>query len=146
VIPMQRRRQRSVLYLTIVLALSSFAVAGDGRGGGDSARRVGCIDVWPEARYRNYAYDHIVHLRSRCRMRVVCDVTTNVNPSSIRVSVPPGQEIEVVTFRGSPARDFQPSARCQLRDRPSKTSASIASLSFGSADFRATYGARPALQ
>ncbi|HEX7670345.1 MAG TPA: hypothetical protein VF395_12205 [Polyangiaceae bacterium] len=73
-----------------------------------------CIDVWPEARYRNYGYDHIVHINNHCAERAVCEVSTDVSPRSQRVTVDAGQELEVLTFRGSPSRDFQPLARCGL--------------------------------
>jgi len=71
-----------------------------------------CVDVWGEARYRNYGYDHIVHVLNRCSRTVTCDVSTNVNPEAQRVSVFPDQDVEVLTFRGSPSREFVPQARC----------------------------------
>jgi hypothetical protein len=74
----------------------------------------GCVDVWGEARYRNYGYDHIVHINNRCAALVTCDVSTDVNPGIQRVTIPPKQEIEVLTFRGSPSRDFVANAECRL--------------------------------
>jgi hypothetical protein len=73
-----------------------------------------CVDVWGEARYRNYGYDHIVHVNNRCSVPAICDVSTDVNPSAQRVTIPSKQEVEVLTFRGSPSRDFVPSAECRL--------------------------------
>ncbi|HVU02901.1 MAG TPA: hypothetical protein VHE30_14175 [Polyangiaceae bacterium] len=73
-----------------------------------------CLTVWGEARYRNYGYDHIVHLDNRCDSAAVCEVSTNVNPVPERAVVPPKQAVEVLTFRGSPSRDFVPKADCRL--------------------------------
>ena len=73
-----------------------------------------CIRVWGEARYRNFGYDHIVHVSNKCSTTALCDVFTDVNPTRSRVMVPAGQEVEVLTFRGSPAREFVPHAECGL--------------------------------
>lgn len=73
-----------------------------------------CIRFWPEVRYRNYAYDHIVHLGNACRVKASCAVSSDVNPEWIRVIVPAGEEIEVMTLRGSPAREFTPRVECRF--------------------------------
>jgi len=73
-----------------------------------------CIDVWGEARYRNYGYDHIVHVNDRCSAAAICDVSTDVNPEVQRFTIAAGQEIEVVTYRGSPSREFRPHVECRL--------------------------------
>jgi hypothetical protein len=74
-----------------------------------------CVAFWPEIRYRNYGYDHIVHLRSACDVQAYCRVWSDVNPHPTDVLVPPREEIEVVTFRGSPARQFTPHVECRFR-------------------------------
>lgn len=73
-----------------------------------------CVRVWSEARYRNDGYDHIVHISNGCPATAICDVSTNVNPAPTRVVVPPEQHVEVLTFRGSSARDFSVHAECGL--------------------------------
>lgn len=73
-----------------------------------------CIGVWGEARYRNYGYDHIVHVANRCAAPALCDVSTDLNPTVQHVSIPPNEEVEVLTFRGSPSRDFVVKAECRL--------------------------------
>ena len=73
-----------------------------------------CIDVWGEVRYGSYGYDHVVHIRNRCEAVAECDVSSNVNPTPSRVTVAPKAEAEVLTFRGSPAREFSPRADCRL--------------------------------
>lgn len=80
----------------------------------EASQTVKCVDYWPESRFRNYAYDHVVHLLSRCRTEVVCLVSTNVNPNNVRVELPAGAEIEVLTYRGSPVREFKPNVRCEF--------------------------------
>lgn len=65
-----------------------------------------CVKVRPEVRYGALGYDHIVHLRNVCDHTYQCAVKTNVNPQPIDVAVPARFEVQVVTFRGSPAREF----------------------------------------
>jgi hypothetical protein len=72
-----------------------------------------CISVEAEARYRNFGYDHIVHLASRCDADVSCTVSTDVAPAPIVVLVRPGARVEVLTFRGSPQRTFTPHVLCR---------------------------------
>ena len=73
----------------------------------------GCVDVSFYAVYRNMGYDHIVHLANHCDKASVCSVTTNVNPDPTIVTVPPKESLDVLTFRGSPARVFTPHVTCQ---------------------------------
>jgi hypothetical protein len=79
---------------------------------GDSA--AACIKVRPEARYRGYGYNHIVHVADVCAAAAECDVSTDVNPQPTHVSVPAKGEVEVTTFVGSPARVFTPKVECTL--------------------------------
>lgn len=109
----------------VVVFGAAAAFAGSSAESTVPAAGVGCVDAWGEARYTNYGYDHIVHLRSRCRVRVLCEVSTNVNPRAIRVSLPAGESLEVLTFRGSPTREFTPNARCELPGRSSKTAVAL---------------------
>jgi hypothetical protein len=73
-----------------------------------------CVQVWPEARYRNYGYDHIVHLYNGCSTSATCLIATNVAPKAIKVRVASKQQLEVVTYRGSPSQEFQVQASCEL--------------------------------
>lgn len=93
-------------WLMLAVALGSWAA--------DTAPKVTCVQVYGESRYRAFGYDHIAIVRNGCDKKAVCDVTTNVNPEPIRVEVPAGAAIEVLTFRGSPAREFVPRATCHL--------------------------------
>ena len=74
--------------------------------------RNNCVAARSEARYRNYGYDHVVILQSACQKAASCEVSTNVNPEVQLVSVAPGERLELLTFRGSPARDFAARVHC----------------------------------
>jgi hypothetical protein len=73
-----------------------------------------CVHVNAYARYGAYGYDHIVDVSNGCEHPAVCDVRTNVNPDPMTVRVEPGARESVVTFRGSPAREFAAQVRCKL--------------------------------
>jgi hypothetical protein len=76
-----------------------------------------CIRSWPEARYRNYQYDHIVHLNSKCHREASCAVSTDVNPTVVMVTIAPDEHLEVVTSRGSQTPEFTPNVRCSRGTR-----------------------------
>ena len=73
-----------------------------------------CVQAWTEARYRNYGYDHYVHIYNGCTAFATCRVSTNVAPKPIKVRVKPGRIEEVLTFRGSPSQEFVPRVHCVL--------------------------------
>ena len=76
-------------------------------------RPAGCVDVSGQARFASVGYDHIVTLKSDCKKTVKCQVRTNVNPEPASVELAPAAEERVVTWRGSPAREFQPDVTCK---------------------------------
>jgi hypothetical protein len=76
-----------------------------------------CVRWRADAIYRNAGYDHVVTLFNGCSAPAVCTVTTNVNPDPISAQVAPGKEAEVLTFRGSPAREFDARVRCAIEAR-----------------------------
>ena len=76
-----------------------------------------CVRFWPEARYRSYAYDHIVHLQSDCHRAASRNVSTNVSPSVVVVAIDPGVHLEIVTARGSETPDFTPAVQCSQGTR-----------------------------
>jgi hypothetical protein len=73
-----------------------------------------CVKHRTEARYRNLGYDHLVHVQNGCDERVVCRVSTSVNSEPVEVGLSPGEEREVLTWRGSPAREFTTRIACQF--------------------------------
>jgi hypothetical protein len=73
-----------------------------------------CIDVRAIVRWRAGGYDHWVRVENGCEQRATCQVATDVNPEPQTVEIEPGAHTEVLTWRGSPARTFQPRVSCEL--------------------------------
>jgi hypothetical protein len=73
-----------------------------------------CVKWTTEVRYRPYGYDHLVHITNGCDKPARCRVKTNVNPEPSQVRVLPKETASVVTFQGSPAREFTADVRCVL--------------------------------
>lgn len=73
-----------------------------------------CVGVTSRAVYRGLGYDHIVHLANHCSHTATCNVSTDVNPEPTVVTVAPEEEVDVSTFRGSPARVFAAHVTCQV--------------------------------
>jgi len=72
----------------------------------------GCVDVSTEASFASVGYDHIVTLKSACKKPMLCTVKTDVNPDPASVRLEPGESQSVVTWRGSPAREFKADVSC----------------------------------
>jgi hypothetical protein len=109
------RSGRHALRHTILVCLGAFLLAPVFAAGAPSkAANPECLGIWGEVRYRGFGYDHIVHVSNRCAQTAICDVSSDVNPTPQRVIVPVGQEVEVLTFRGSPSREFVPRVDCRL--------------------------------
>jgi hypothetical protein len=72
----------------------------------------GCVDVKTEASFASVGYDQIVTLTSGCKQAMTCTVTTNVNPDPATVQLAVGATESVVTWRGSPAREFSANVTC----------------------------------
>lgn len=81
-------------------------------GAPDPRATPACVNVWTEARYVNYAYDHFVHLQNVCPEDHTCTVSTDVNPKPADVVVHAREHVEVLTYRGSPARTFIATVTC----------------------------------
>lgn len=73
-----------------------------------------CVHWRTQTRYSAYGYDHIVHIQNRCDAVAECLVWTNVHPDRIRVAVAADTDIDVLTYRGSPAREFTAHVECEL--------------------------------
>ena len=74
-----------------------------------------CIDVQGSARWVAYGYNHYVRVQNNCERDQRCQVATSVNPTVVEVDVDAGQSVEVMTQRGSPAREFTPRVECVPR-------------------------------
>ena len=86
--------------------------------GADVSANPACVDIRAEARWQGAGYNHWVFITNHCDRPVACDVSTDVNPATLTVTVQPGQTSDVLTFRGSPARTFTPYVTCQLPNEP----------------------------
>jgi hypothetical protein len=73
-----------------------------------------CIRAWPEARYRNHGYDHLVHVANECRAHAFCAVSTDVSPNPVEVEVPAFGQVEILTCRGCASPDFSPRLECRF--------------------------------
>jgi hypothetical protein len=82
------------------------------QGEHDAPKIPKCAHVSSEARYGAYGYDHLVEIENGCDHALQCTVKTDVNPEPSNVAVPAKETRTVVTFRGSPSREFKADVRC----------------------------------
>lgn len=78
--------------------------------------KLSCVEYNAEARYSGVGYDHLVHISNHCERAVTCEVSTNVNPEKTRVAVASKATETVLTWRGSPAREFTAAVSCRLSE------------------------------
>ncbi len=79
------------------------------------AKTTDCVRWTKEARLVGVAFNHLVHLHNQCKYAVRCEVTTNVNPKPSRADLASNAKKTVLTFRGSPAREFNAKVICNAR-------------------------------
>jgi hypothetical protein len=94
--------------------IAARATADDGERG-PATPPADCVKASSEARYAAYAYDHIVTLENTCEKPMVCEVTTDVNPTPATVELAKGETKSVLTYRGSPAREFKAKSDCKAQ-------------------------------
>jgi hypothetical protein len=82
----------------------------------DAARDRGktCVRYSTYVAYRNYGYDHHVVLNNVCKAQARCTVSTNAAPNPVRVTVAPRSRVDLLIFRGSPARSFDANVHCEV--------------------------------
>lgn len=73
-----------------------------------------CIHVRAEARRGVTGYDHWVFIDSDCDLAAACDVSTDVNPETMTVTVQPRSTSSVLTASEATANKFIPYVTCQL--------------------------------
>jgi hypothetical protein len=100
--------RKSIGIAMLVGALPLFAAAQD---------TPECIRVTASARWAAAAYNHYVRVDNDCGSTARCQISTNVNPEPQTVTVAAGAHVEVLTNRGSPAREFTPRVSCEV-ERP----------------------------
>jgi hypothetical protein len=75
-----------------------------------------CAEVRGSARAEAYGYTHVVSLRNGCDRPVRCELWSDVDPEPrVRVEVAAGAATEVITRRGSPAREVVGHKKCSFR-------------------------------
>jgi hypothetical protein len=73
-----------------------------------------CTEVRASTRTEAYGYTHVVTVHNRCNKPVVCDVWTDVDPTpKVTLRVAPSESAEIVTRRGSPAREVSAGSQCR---------------------------------
>lgn len=72
-----------------------------------------CVSWSGEARSTGYGYRHVVVLKSSCKVKKTCDVSTDVNPEVQSVAIAPSETKEVVTFFESTVPTFTPRVTCK---------------------------------
>lgn len=95
------------------LSLHQRANAEDGERGPAPSKE--CVKVSSEARYSAYAYDHIVTLDNTCDTAMRCEVSSDVNPTPASVDLAKGETKSVLTYRGSPSREFKAQVACRAQ-------------------------------
>lgn len=101
-----RSERSSRIALVMALALAPVA------DGAVPAQTV-CIESRGEARFRGLGYDHVVTLTNRCDPTYTCAISTDVSPDVVVADAPGRAQVEVLTFRGSPASQFTHRADCR---------------------------------
>ncbi len=96
------------------LVLPCFLIATTHAAAQNATAIPACVQVRTESRYVPYGYNHIVSLKNGCSKAATCVVSTNVNPQPASAEIAAGATVEVLTFAGSPARDFEAQVCCKL--------------------------------
>lgn len=101
----------------LITVLLTVALGGAGMdraaAGDDVGPPVTCVSWKAEAKFVGVAYNHLVHLHNRCDHGASCEVSTDVNPEAQTVLMGKGEKKTVLTFRGSPAREFKATVVCR---------------------------------
>jgi hypothetical protein len=75
-----------------------------------------CAEAHGSVRLEPYGYTHVATLKNNCMRPVECAVWTNVDPEPrTTVRAQPGESVDVITRRGSPAREVSAMKSCTYR-------------------------------
>jgi hypothetical protein len=102
---------RTLLVLAAALTFGQAPPPASGRG--PPPPPPACVASRAEVRVAYPGYDHWVILDNHCEREQTCVVTTDVSPDPIAVDVAARAQVEVLTFRSSPASTFQHKAVCR---------------------------------
>lgn len=78
-----------------------------------SGDRPACVRARGEARMQAFGWDHLVVVENGCASRLVCEISTNVNPVPTTISIAPNETRDTLMWRGSPARAFSARVDCE---------------------------------
>jgi hypothetical protein len=74
-----------------------------------------CTHVRGSVRQEAFGYTHVVSLHNGCEKPVSCQLWSSVDPEPrATVTVAPGEMTEVITRRGSPAREVTGFRKCSF--------------------------------
>jgi hypothetical protein len=105
---------RALLAFIALSAIALVAAAESPREGNGPASPNDCAVASPVARYVGYGYNHVVSLKNGCTKPVTCEVWTDVDPQPRQtLTAQPGETVEAVLRRGSPAREFKAEKSCK---------------------------------
>ena len=113
--------RRTSLYVLSLLLLESGASAADRApksppSPAAAIRADTCAKVRGSTRAEAYGYTHVVSLHNGCERPVRCELWSDVDPEPrVPVEVPAGAATEVITRRGSPAREVVGHKKCNFR-------------------------------
>jgi len=104
------------LWLTAALGTSVVLAADKRPPPAQQASADRCAEVQGSVRLEAYGYTHVVTLKNGCTKPVECALWSNVDPEPRTVvRVAPGESAEIVTRRGSPARELVGMKSCSYR-------------------------------
>ncbi len=106
------RKWRS--FFGFVLAVAAPAAGAD--AGAPPPAVPPCVKVQTQAIFSGAGYNHVVGIENGCTRAAACEVSTDVAPEKLAVTVPPSESRELVTFRGSPASEFKATVKCALKN------------------------------
>ncbi len=72
-----------------------------------------CVTHRGHVIYQAYGYTHFVAIENGCEEAVSCRVRTSATSAEVRVRLDASSSKEIVTRRGSPAREFAVTLRCE---------------------------------
>ena len=109
--------RKSMWWALVAVCLPLIGFSGYAAAQGERAKAAVCVKWTATARASGYGYNHVVEIQNTCELPASCDVSTNVNPDVMHVDVAPKASTEVVTFQGSPSREFTAKVDCKLESK-----------------------------
>jgi len=71
-----------------------------------------CAKWWTQVVATAWGYNHVVYVENQCDQKMSCTISIDVAPQPITAAVAGKERAEVVTFRGSPSREFHAKVEC----------------------------------